>query len=207
MLCSSVGSRWYRKYAVPRFSAPFKIAKRNSTRAPSSPSTGGTSRAPACCRFDRSPPNAPRSGDPPRRGVGASDDCRPQRHPEFLLTTPLPSNDPALHFTNPAPPRQEHPKSAPQNKLDNQSSAQSFLNHFNHFRISGRVSPVLACYTRIRRRQCTIPSLPSSPSPGGAFPSPPLTARSRAFHAIPNRSQAEANHNGPCRSSPTPVSN
>ena len=84
------------------------------------------------------------------------------------------------------------PNPPPQNNLGNQSFAQSFLNRFNHFRISGRVSPVLACYTRIRRRQCTIPSLPSSPSPGGAFPSPPLTVPSRAFHAIPNRSEAEA---------------
>src|ERR1039457_2785232 len=55
VLCSSVGNRWYQKYVVPRFSAPFKIAKRNSTRAPSSPSTGRTNRAPECCRSDSSP--------------------------------------------------------------------------------------------------------------------------------------------------------
>src|ERR1035437_7767974 len=42
--------------------------------------------------------------------------------------------------------------------------APSFLNRFNHFRVSRPVSSVLACYTRIRRRQCLIPSLPSSPS-------------------------------------------
>jgi predicted nuclease of predicted toxin-antitoxin system len=50
--CSSVGNRSYQKYAVPRFSAPFKIVKRNSNRAPSSPSTGRTGRAPECCRCD-----------------------------------------------------------------------------------------------------------------------------------------------------------
>src|SRR5471030_504063 len=52
VLCSSVGNPSYQKYAVLPFSAPYKIAKPNSTRAPSSPSTGRTSRAPECCRSD-----------------------------------------------------------------------------------------------------------------------------------------------------------
>src|ERR1035437_1014696 len=46
--------------------------------------------------------------------------------------------------------------------FSDQILAPSFLNHFNHFRVSRPVSSVLACYTRIMRRQCLIPSLPSS---------------------------------------------
>jgi hypothetical protein len=50
--------------------------------------------------------------------------------------------------------------------------ALSFLNHFNHFRVSGPRSSVPACYTRISRRQCIIPSLPSSPSPSRSLARP-----------------------------------
>lgn len=47
---------------------------------------------------------------------------------------------------------------------------QSFLKHFNHFRISTPVSPVFACYSGVSRNQCIIPSLPSSPSPQRGIP-------------------------------------
>src|ERR1035437_7341581 len=46
--------------------------------------------------------------------------------------------------------------------FSDQILAPGFLNRFNHFRVSRPVSSVLACYTRIRRRQCLVPSLPSS---------------------------------------------
>lgn len=39
-----------------------------------------------------------------------------------------------------------------------------FPQSFQLFRSLRPVSPILACYTRIRRRQCSIPSIPSAPS-------------------------------------------
>jgi hypothetical protein len=51
--------------------------------------------------------------------------------------------------------------------------------------MSRPVSPILACYTRISRNQCTIPSLPLRP------------VRPRALYVILNRFEAEAGHNHP----------
>ena len=64
---------------------------------------------------------------------------------------------------------------APRNRANlfhSPTFCQSFTNRFNYFRASRPGNPILACYTGIRRNQCAIPSLPSSPSPGGAFPAP-----------------------------------
>src|ERR1019366_1240787 len=62
--------------------------------------------------------------------------------------------------------------------------AQNFLNRFNRFQTSTPLSPISACYTSISRNKCVTPSLPSSPSPGGASPLPPPTARP-SFASMP----------------------
>lgn len=64
-LCSFAVNRFYPKHETRHLLAPFRTARQNSTRGPSSRSTGRTSRAPEDCRCDRSEdtPQASTSAD------------------------------------------------------------------------------------------------------------------------------------------------
>jgi hypothetical protein len=95
---------------------------------------------------------------------------------------------PAPPFSNPAPPLPS-PKTPQIRPPQNKSLTNLPLKFSQPFQSPGSLrpaSPIFACYTGIRRNQCEIPSRPSLPSPSGAFPSPPPTARP-SFASMPPR--------------------
>jgi hypothetical protein len=82
---------------------------------------------------------------------------------------------------SPAFPRREYDETF----IIHRIRALSFLNHFNHFRVTGPRSSVPACYTRFSRRQCVIPSLPSSPSPSRPLARPDSRIKLKLRHLLP----------------------